>query len=210
MDEDRKEKEKKFWSKFAPRYDTFVDRQVKSYRTLVSRVLDEIEHGWTVLEVAAGTGQITLEVAGKARKVYAVDITPQMIAVAKKKATARKIKNIEFSVEDAYLLPFDNQSFDAAVCSNALHNMQEPQKALMEMKRVLKPSGVLITPTICHGEGLKSRIISRLMSVGGFPAYHRFTVDTLTELIEDSGFKIERVEVIPERIPMAFVVAKKK
>jgi ubiquinone/menaquinone biosynthesis C-methylase UbiE len=207
---DRKESEKKFWSWFAPRYDRFVDRQVKSYTTLANKVLDEVRRDWTVLEVAAGTGQITLEVAGKAREVYAVDITPQMIAVAQQKAKTRGIGNVRFAVEDAYRLPFDGSSFDAVICSNALHNMREPRRALSEMNRVLRPSGVLIAPTICHGQGLRSRMISRLMSAFGFPAYHRFTPDSLTRLIEGAGFKIERREVIPERIPMAFVVGRKK
>jgi ubiquinone/menaquinone biosynthesis C-methylase UbiE len=207
---DRKESEKKFWSRFAHRYDRFVDRHIKSYKTLIPKVLDEIEPGWTVLEVAAGTGQITLKIAGKAKKVHAVDITPRMIAVAEEKAKAQGIGNVRFAVEDAYHLPFDGQSFDAAVCSNALHNMQEPESALSEMNRVLKPKGVLIAPTICHGQGLRSRIISRLMSAFGFPAYQLFTPESLTRLIERSGFRIERVEIIPERIPMAFVVGRKK
>ncbi len=163
----------------------------------VDKVLAELRGGWTVLEVAAGTGQITLDMAGRVRKVCAVDITPEMIAVAQKKATQRHITNVEFALEDAYALSFAAGRFDAVVCSNALHNMKEPRRALEEMRRVLVPSGKLITATFCHGQGLKARILSGLMASTGFPANHRFTTETLTALIKDSGFAIEKIEMIP-------------
>ena len=206
----RTREERKFWSKFAPRYDTFMARQVKSYGVLLDRVLGEMRGDWTVLEVAAGTGQITLDMAARVRKVCAVDITPEMIAVAQKKSKERNITNVEFTVEDAYALSFAAGRFDAVVCTNALHNMKEPQRALGEMRRVLKRSGTLITGTFCHGQGLKARMLSGLMALTGFPANHRFTTETLTALIKDSGFVIEKNEMIPDRIPMAFIVGRPK
>lgn len=206
---DRADRERRFWRKFAPRYDRFMDRQVKSsYRILIAKILDEIKRSDSVVEVASGTGIIALEVAGKAANVRAVDLTPEMMVRAEKKAKERKIGNIQFSIEDAYALPFKSNSFDVAICSNALHNMMEPEKALLEMKRVLKDTGKLITPTYCHGEGLKSIIISRLMSLTGFPGYHRFTVEALSRLIERSGFEIERIEIIEDKIPLAFIVGR--
>ena len=102
----------------------------------------------------------------------------------------------------------DVGAIDVAVCSNALHNMVEPARALSEMRRVLKKGGKLMPPTYCHGEGLKSRIISRLMSLSGFPGYHRFTIESLSRLIERSGFEIERLEIIEDRIPLVFIVAR--
>jgi len=210
MPEDRVEKERKFWARFAPRYDGFMDRHVTSYDTLIEKILGEIERGWVVLEVAAGTGVITLRMAAKAKKVYAVDITPEMIARAGQKANAQGIGNIAFSVDDAYALPFSDGMFDAAVCANALHNMRQPGRALSEMRRVLKPRGLLITPTLCHGQNLKSQVISRLMALTGFPAYQRFTQARLARLIEDSGFVVEKNETIEETSPMAFIVGRRR
>ena len=138
---------------------------ISSYTTLVGKIREELSPAWVALEVAAGTGLITLEIAEKVKKIYAVDITPEMIARAREKAQVKGIKNVEFSVEDAYSLPFPDFGFDVAICTNALHNMIEPQKAIMEMRRVLKSPGSCIVPTFCHGEGLKSQIISRLMAI---------------------------------------------
>lgn len=160
-----------------------------------------------MLEVAAGTGLIALEIALKARFVRAVDITPEMIARAKQKALDRHIENIGFSIEDAYALPFESRSFDIVICANALHNMKEPEQALAEIKRVLKRSGKAILPTFCHGESVKSRIKSRIITLLGFPGYQRFTPETLSVLVERSGLRVDTMEIIKERIPIAFLVA---
>jgi phosphatidylethanolamine/phosphatidyl-N-methylethanolamine N-methyltransferase len=208
-DLDRINGEQRFWNKFARRYDTFMDRRVKSYGTLLEKLLQEIGNGTTVLEVATGTGVVSLRMAEKAGRVYALDLSPAMVMEAKKKARAQNLENIEFLVDDAYELPFEHGTFDAVICSNALHNMKDPATPLMEMRRVLKPGGRVFTPTFCHGEGLKSRIISWIMSLTGFPAYHRFTIEELTTLIEQSGFTIARKEIIKDAIPMAYVVGAK-
>ena len=201
--------ERKFWDKFAHRYDKFMARRVRSYTLLLEKLLQEIDSGSTVLEVASGTGVVSLRVAEKAKLVYAVDISPAMVNEARKKAKAHKLENVEFSVDDAYSLPFENDTFDVAICSNALHNMKNPEIPLREMGRVLKVEGKLLPPTFCHGEGMKSKIISRIMSITGFPAYHRFTIEELMNLIECSGFIIEKKEIIEDAIPMAFIVAQK-
>lgn len=86
--------------------------------------------------------------------------------------------------------------------------MQDPGRALAEMRRVLKLSGKLITPTFCHGQNLKFRIISRLSALTGFPAYHRFTQEGLSRLIEDAGFVIQKNETIEDTIPVAFIVGR--
>lgn len=208
-DNNRINDERRFWNKFAHRYDKFMDRRVKSYQTLLEKLLQEIDAGSTVLEVAAGTGVVALRLAEKADHVYAVDISPAMVTEANKKAKANKIENVKFLVEDAYSLPFESDQFDAVICSNALHNMKNPEIPLLEMRRVLKLGGRVFTPTFCHGEGLKSRLISRLMALTGFPAYHRFTIEELIKIIECSGFMIVRKDIIKDAIPMAFIVGKK-
>jgi ubiquinone/menaquinone biosynthesis C-methylase UbiE len=202
--------ERRFWDRFAPRYDTFVDRRVESYQTLLGKIYQEVDKGMNVLEVAAGTGLIALRVARRADFVCAVDISPAMITEARKKVEAGRIDNVTFLVNDAYSLSLDSDVFDVTICSNALHNMKTPRAALLEMRRVLKAGGKVVTPTFCHGEGFKSRSISTLMGLTGFPAFQRFTIEMLTELIESAGFTITKKEVLKDSIPMAFIVGKKQ
>ena len=67
-----------------------------------------------------------------------------MIAEAKRNNRSAKL---HFSVQDMFRLPYADQSFDVVIVSNALHIVPQPEKALIEIQRVLKDDGVLIAPT---------------------------------------------------------------
>lgn len=119
---------------------------------LLDKIVDNVNADSIILEVACGTGLVSLKAAEKAKQVYGIDIASSMIEEAKKKAKKMKIDNVEFSVEDAYSLPFDDNMFDIVIWNNALHNMKEPYKALSEIRRVLKPKGKLIITIVGIGE----------------------------------------------------------
>ena len=205
----RIEKERKYWDKYAPRYDRGIEKYWEFYSALVDKISQDVEVGNTVLEVAAGTGVISLKVAERAVRVYAVDISPLMVDEAKKKLEEKGIGNVEFSVHDAYSLPFDKDMFDAVICCSALHNMVNPEKALSEMNRVLKPEGRLIAPTICQGEYFKHKLMMTIFKlVAGFPVFHMFSFEELSNLVTESGFIIRNEEVIREMVfPIAYIVA---
>ena len=57
-----------------------------------------------------------------------------------------------FSVQDMFHLPYADQSFDVVIVSNALHIVPHPERALTELRRVLKNDGMLIAPTFTHAE----------------------------------------------------------
>ena len=155
----RIKKEKNFWNNLSPKYDKFIQKYWKIYETsLLNKIADDVETDSTILDVACGTGLVSFEAAKKAKKVYGVDIAPSMIEEAKKKTRKMEIKNVEFSVEDAYKLPFDNSMFDTVICNNALHNMKYPENVLSEIKRVLKPRGPFIAIIVGVGESFKFKI----------------------------------------------------
>lgn len=210
QDNIRVEKERKYWDKYAPRYDRGIEKYWGFYSALVDKISQDVEVGNTVLEVAAGTGAISLKVAERAARVYAVDISPLMVDEAKKKKEEKGIGNVEFSVHDAYSLPFDKSMFDTVICCSALHNMVNPEKALSEMNRVLKPEGRLIAPTICQGEYFKHKLMMTIFKlvVVGFPAFHKFSFEELSNLVTESGFIIRNKEIIREMVfPIAYIVA---
>jgi len=211
QDNIRIEKERKYWDKYAPRYDRGIEKYWGFYAALVDKISQDAGVGNTVLEVAAGTGAISLKVAEQAARVYAVDISPLMVDEAKKKMEEKGIGNVEFSVHDAYSLPFDKGRFDAVICCSALHNMVNPEKALSEMNRVLKPEGLLIAPTICQGEYFKHKLMMTIFKlVAGFPVFHKFSFEELSNLITESGFIIRNEEVIREMVfPIAYIVAER-
>ena len=102
-----------------------------------------------------------------------------------------------------------SKSFDIVIASNVLHLLFYPEKAIQEMKRVLKDNGQIIVPTYCHGENLKSLLISRLMGLAGFKARNRWSIKSFKDFIEKNGFKIADSEVFKDKIPLVYIKASK-
>ncbi len=101
--------------------------------------------GQRVLDVACGTGVVARaadELVGVAGHVSGVDLNPAMVHVARERAPS-----VDWQVGDAADLPYDDESFDVAVCQSALFFFQDPANACREMARVLRTGGVLALQT---------------------------------------------------------------
>jgi len=105
---------------------------------------EQIESQATVLDVACGTGEFERLLLDKnpTQKITGIDISEKMLSVAQEKFVA--YPNVEFHQASVNLLPFESHSFDVVVCANAFHYFDQPQVALAEIKRVLKPNGKLV------------------------------------------------------------------
>ncbi len=102
--------------------------------------------GDTVVDVGAGTGLLTLALAGSVARVWAVDISPSMCEYLRLKAAGARLENIEVIVASAVHLPFADGSADLVVSNYCLHHLNDPDKrrALAEARRVLRPGGRLV------------------------------------------------------------------
>ncbi|HEY3166381.1 MAG TPA: class I SAM-dependent methyltransferase, partial [Candidatus Binatia bacterium] len=95
-----------------------------------------------VLDVAAGTGDQTILAAqrvGPTGSVLAVDLSPSMLKIADEAARNAGLTNVEMRVMNAEKIDFDTDSFDAVICRMGLMVFSNPVKALMGMRRVVKP-----------------------------------------------------------------------
>ena len=137
---------KDFWDKNAGRYDRFMRKDRAAYDEMYELIRPVVRHK-TVLELATGTGLIAKHIVIAAAHIKATDASAEMIAEAKRDTHSAKL---HFSVQDMFRLPYANQSFNVVIVSNALHIVPQPEKALQEIKRVLKDGGVLIAPTFTH------------------------------------------------------------
>jgi ubiquinone/menaquinone biosynthesis C-methylase UbiE len=180
------------------------------YAELVDLIRLKLYSSDRVLEIATGTGLIALEISTHVSSVTAVDISEPMIHVARRKARSANIGNVDFQVQDACALSFDDQQFDVCLVVNALHVMQQPDLALREIRRVLKPSGRLIAPTYCHGENRRSRLVSRIMGLFGFKAYSRFSIRSYSNALMANGFRITDAYVFAGTPPLACLTAEKR
>jgi len=97
-----------------------------------------------ILDVGAGNGSLSLLFAEMGHDVVGIDISKEMLSVAKKKAKERGI-NPDLMIGDAESLEFEDESFDAVVSRIVLWTLPHPEKAISEWKRVLKPGGMVYT-----------------------------------------------------------------
>jgi len=100
--------------------------------------------GMHVLDLASGTGEPGISVAqrvGPEGRVTAVDVSSDLLAVAVERAGKRGLANFAIQQADAHRLPFADHSFDLATCRFGVMFFAEAQKALTELRRVLKPGG---------------------------------------------------------------------
>lgn len=201
-------KEAETWDRLSSRYDRVVglfDRSYPRVRELLRRDLAGREH---VLEVAAGTGQFTFDLAQVAGRVTATDVSPEMVSRLDVRLRDQGVKNVETAVMNACELEVPDQSLDAIFCANALHVMESPLTAMGEFKRALRRSGRLVVPTFCHGVNWSRRLLSALLSlVSPFVAYTKFSPDSLRELVASAGFEPAESTVLPGMFPVAYLVA---
>lgn len=209
MEVERQNEEKQFWDKFAPKYDHFLKRVIPTYQVIIAKILPYLNPTQNVLEIATGTGAIALEIAENVNKIHGCDISSEMINIAKEKQRNREIGNADFSVKDAYNLNYPQETFDVIIASNVLHILINPEQVLLSVYSVLRNNGILIAPTYCHGNSFKSKVISNIMSIVGFKAYHKWSIPGFENFIISNRFKVIQNDRIEDTIPLAFVAARK-
>jgi SAM-dependent methyltransferase len=119
-----------------------------SRRTIESHgafLLPHLRDGVDILDGGCGPGSITRSVALRFpnARVVGVDFAESQLACAREQAQAAGIANVEFRTASAYVLPFADASFDVVLSHALLEHLAEPQRAVAEFHRVLRPGGIV-------------------------------------------------------------------
>jgi demethylmenaquinone methyltransferase/2-methoxy-6-polyprenyl-1,4-benzoquinol methylase len=139
--------------------------------------------GGSALDVACGSGKLTVELAKVSRggRVVGLDFSPRMLEIAR-----REHPDIEFIEGDALNLPFDDASFDASTIAFGLRNLADPVRGLREMVRVASRAVVLEfvrPPRGLAGRAYRAYLRSVLPALGGLlsgePSAYRYLSDTV-------------------------------
>lgn len=196
--EERVRAVKQIFKTITPHYDLLnrimsARRDVSWRRFAVSRVPETAQR---VLDVATGTGDLALDLAGSRSqtRVVGLDFVEQMMRLARKKTVkARLGERVTYAAGDATDLPFENNEFDCVTIAFGLRNMPDRLKALREMARVVRPGGkvVCLEMTFPRNLGMRrffawylNRVIPFLggMLSGNSQAY-RYLPDSIQEFL---------------------------
>ena len=108
-------------------------------------LLPHLRPGTRLIDCGCGPGSITIDLAQAVTPgaVIGIDLREEALTNGRKLARDRGIANVTFQVANVYQLPFPDASFDAAFACAVLQHLADPLAALKEMRRVLKPGGVI-------------------------------------------------------------------
>ena len=192
---------KNFWDRNAGRYDRFMRKDRAAYEEMYELIRPVVK-AKTVLELATGTGLIAKHIVSAAAHIEATDASPEMIAEARRDNRSAKL---HFSVQDMFRLPYANQSFNVVIVSNALHIVPQPEKALAEIRRVLKDDGVLIAPTFTHaGNSFSGNAKAFFMKLAGFPLHSRWTSEEYLSFLRQNGWTVQKSVVLKASFPLTY------
>ena len=199
-------KHKNFWDKNAGRYDRFMRKDRAAYDEMYELIRPEVK-AKTVLELATGTGLIAKNIVNAAAHIEATDASPEMIAEAKRD---NRLAKLHFSVQDMFRLPYVEESFDVVIVSNALHIVPQPEKALAEIRRVLKDDGVLIAPTFTHaGNSFSGKVKAFFMKLAGFPLHSRWTSEEYLRFLRQNGWDVRKIVILKASFPLTYAECEK-
>lgn len=132
-----------------------------------------------VLEVGAGSGFYSATIARRipAGRLELLDLQPEMLRKARQKIEAQGLSNVGYTLADASLLPFTDNSFDAIVLVAVLGEISNRTAFLRESRRVLKPGGVLsISEHLPDPDFSSYARVKSLVEKEGFAVFRRYGV----------------------------------
>ena len=192
---------KDFWDKNAGRYDRFMRKDAAAYERLYELLRPVVRHK-TVLELATGTGLIAKNIVSSANHIEATDASSEMIAEARRDNQSAKL---HFSVQDMFHLPYADESFDVVIVANALHIVPEPEKALSEIRRVLRDDGVLVAPTFTHADNsFFGKVKAFFMKLAGFPLHNKWTSEEYLAFLRENGWTVQKSTVLKASFPLTY------
>ncbi len=209
MDSDRV-KGSAFWDRIAVRYSNKPVPDESVYQQKLEIVRKHLHPAAQVLELGCGTGSTAIALSGDAGQICARDFSTAMIDIARDKAAAAGVSNVQFEVADIGSEPAEEGTMDVVLAMSVLHLLPDRDAVIRHAYRCLKPGGIFISSTACLSG--KYRLLKPVIAMGslmGFvPTVYFFGAKELCANLQRAGFDIQQ-EWQPGGGPSLFLVAKK-
>lgn len=209
-------KVEKIFDSSAKKYDKMEDER---FQVITNKIIEYtkkyLKADDIVLDFGCATGSKALSLAGGVKKIHAIDISSNMIDLAKSKALDRKIENVDFEQATLDNLNWPNESFDVVMAFNVLHLLENDREAVLKIHELLKPQGLLITNIPCLAEKmhlftkLKFQFYVFLSKIRLFPNIKRYKYPDVDHLINSGQFYILKKEYFYLDLSSLYLVAQK-
>jgi len=204
-------KEAQFWDKIAEKYSKQPIADEVAYQKKLKITQSYFTPETEVLELGCGTGSTAIIHAPFVRHIRAVDVSPNMIEIAKGKADHEGIENITFEVAACDEINIPDASVDVVMGMSILHLLEDKEAVIAKVYRILKPGGVFVSSTVCLTGMMKllKLIIPIGARFGKMPEVVKFfNSKELEKSLTDAGFDID-YQWQANKGMVLFIVAKK-
>ncbi len=143
-----------FWDKLAERYAAKPVDDPEAFDRKIAITVSHMTPESTVLDVGCGTGSLALRLAPHGAEVHGLDLSSEMIRIARGKAADAGVSNVTFHVGpfDDSFTAFAPESLDGLCAYSILHLVADRAAALERIYDLIRPGGFFISSTVCLGE----------------------------------------------------------
>jgi ubiquinone/menaquinone biosynthesis C-methylase UbiE len=200
----------RFWDRHAKGYAKRPVPDEAAYQRKLKVTQDYLTLDMEVLEIGCGTGTTALIHAPFVKHITGIDISRNMLEIARAKADSGNVKNVTFQQSSVDGLEMPDASYDVIMGHSILHLVENREAVIAKVHRMLKPGGVFVSSTACLGGRMP--VLRAILPVGHFlgllPLVKFFTAEELEGDLTDAGFRIDH-QWQPDKSKAVFIVATK-
>lgn len=202
-----------FWNKRAERYSHQPVANPEAFERKIEITKSLMTMRSVVLDIGCGTGSLALRLAPSLAQVHGLDLSSEMIRIAREKASTENVDNATFHVGpfDETFTAFEGETLDGICAYSVLHLVEDRPATLNRIFSLLKPGGFFVSSTVCLGQSwIPFGPLLKLMRwLGKAPAVQIFSKRTLEQEVVQAGFvRLSQPDVGAES-SIAFLVGEK-
>jgi len=200
-----------FWNSAAEKYAASPVGDMPAFDRKKAHLRQHLSSAANVLELGCGTGSLALSMASHAGHIHALDVSAEMIRIAREKKARQGLPNVTFHCGTLEAARFPAGGFDAIWAFSILHLLDDRVGTLDRFMSLLKPGGVLIVSNVCLGDSWVPYrpMIAVMRWLGRAPKVYFYKRDTIRRELAGAGFDaIEEIDVGAKKM-VAFMEARK-
>jgi len=202
----------KFWNKKAEGYAKSQISDEETYKRKLTETQNILGPEMRLLEFGCGTGTTAIHHAPHVSHIDAIDISENMLDIARERAKDATVENISFARSTLTEFNADANSLDVVLGLNVVHLLPDRQATLAEIARILKPGGAFVNSTVCLGNS-SLRFIKPFIPLGKLlgimPDVYVMTRSEFESEVLSAGLTIERQWHQGAKGAVVFMIARK-